>query len=228
MFLTKPLDDPSTASQQGGLTLSDEKLRLLEPWMFGIRYVLLKIVSALFCLDVLDLINAKVLKQHLASGDSRAAVVVSTAPLLVAAYSDDLDCVAMLRFPRDFARRHQLSVGSKLLSINTYYRGFTRQADLTFGPNQTADWTGLFPVIAEFLSDDDRRIEDHKQEIDETEWQRCRELGEAYLFERPRVARNGRPRRSHQPAGAVKEAVIAFTVAGLVVIASCVFAWSFL
>ena len=226
MHLTKPLDDPSTASHQGGLTLSNEKLRLLEPWMFGVRYAFWKIVSSLLSIDF-EMVDAKVLKEHLAFGDSRAALVMSTAPLLVAAYCDDLDCVAMLRFPRDFARRYQLSVGSRLLTINTYYRGFTTQPDLALGPNRTADWTGLFPVIAEFLCDDDRRIEDHKQAIGEAEWQRCRELGEAYLFEHPRTARKGRPRWSHQPAGSVKEAVIAFTVVVLVVIASCVFAWNF-
>ena len=227
MHLTKPLDDPSAASQQGGLTLSVEKLRLLEPGMFGVRYWSWKIVASLCWIDF-ETINVKILKQHLASGDSRAAVVVSTVPLLVAAYADDLDCVAMLRFPRDFAGRYQLGVGSRLLTINTYYRGFNTQADLAFGPNRSADWTGLFPVIAEFLSDDDRRIEDHKQRIAETEWQRCRELGEAYLFEHPRKARSGRPRCSHQPAGAVKEAVIAFSIVGLVVVVVCVVAWYFL
>ena len=40
------------------------------------------------------------LKEQLLHGDSRAAVVVSVDPLLlVAAYTDELDCVALLRFP---------------------------------------------------------------------------------------------------------------------------------
>lgn len=221
-------DDSSGPSDPSGLTLSREKARLLEPWMFGAGGVLRKAVGTLIIVDPYALIDAKLLEEHLAFGDSRAAVVVSTAPVLAAAYSDDLDCVAMLRFPRYFARRYQLSVGSKLLTVNTYYRQFTKHADLVFGPNHTGEWTGFFPLIAEFLSDDDRCIEDRKQEIDETEWQRCRELGDAYLFERPGVARNGRPRRCHEAAGAVKEAVIIFTVAVLVVIASIVVALKFL
>ena len=40
--------------------------------------------------------------EHLIFGDSRAAVVISIYPkLIVAAYSDELDCVAMLLFPRE-------------------------------------------------------------------------------------------------------------------------------
>ena len=39
--------------------------------------------------------------EHLEHGDSRAAIVISTDPeLLIAAYTDELDCIAMLRLPK--------------------------------------------------------------------------------------------------------------------------------
>jgi len=41
------------------------------------------------------------ISNHLKMGDSRAAVVISIHPkLVIAAYTDELDCVAMLQFPR--------------------------------------------------------------------------------------------------------------------------------
>ncbi len=83
-------DASSTATNPGGLTLSESKLRALEPGMFGVRRALRKIGGMFLLVDVLDMIDRPVLREHLAKGDARAAVVVSTSPLLVAAYSDDL------------------------------------------------------------------------------------------------------------------------------------------
>ncbi len=227
MVSKDPLEQPSTASHPGRLTLSYDKWRLIEPWMFGVRYLLWRWLGAFAWLDFV-MVDAKTLKEHLACGDSRAAVVVSTSPLLVAAYSDDLDCVAMLRFPRRLARRFQFSVGSRLLTINTYCRQLTTQADLTLGPNHTGQSTGFFPLIGEFLSDDERRIETRKRKIDEAEWQRCRELGDAYLFEHPGMARGGRPTLAAHPAGCLKHFVIGTTVAVLGIGAFIVLAWMFL
>src|SRR5262249_51250149 len=75
------------------------------------------------------------IEEQLQHGDSRAAIVVCTAPLLVAAYSDELDCIAMLRFPNTFAEEYKLWVGSRLLTVNTYGRGQKYDEDLILGPN---------------------------------------------------------------------------------------------
>lgn len=48
------------------------------------------------------------IRDMLAHGDSRAAVVVSVSPLLVACYCDDLDGVCLLRFPDSLAAGHRL------------------------------------------------------------------------------------------------------------------------
>ena len=218
----------STASNPGGLALSERKLRVLEPSMSGWRRVVRKVIGMLLIVDVLDMIDRKVLSEHLAKGDARAAVVVSTAPLLVAAYSDDLECVAMLRFPAKFVDQYSLRLGSQLVTVNTYYSQFANHADLTFGPGHVDDWSGFFPLIAEFLSDDSFRIEYLTEDIDKTEWDRCRQLGEAYLLERPRVARLGRPRRAHQPAGFMKKIVIGVSVSVVAMVAFIVVAWKFL
>ena len=228
--MTHPIefDDSSTASNPGGLTLSEEKLRLLEPGMFGVGRIIRRIGGMFLFVNVLDMIDRDVIREHLANGDARAAVVVSTSPLLVATYSDDLDCVAMLRFPDEFVERYDLEVGSQLVTVNTYYSQLVKHADLTFGPNQAGDWSGFFPLIAEFLSDDNDRIESLKEDIDDEEWLHCRELGEEYLDERPGVARPGRPRQAHQPAGFWKTVIIGTLVGILGIAAFCVFAWMYL
>lgn len=221
-------DQSSTASNPGGLTLSETKLRVLEPWMFGFRRLVRKIGGMFLIVNPLDMIDRRVLREHLACGDARAALVVSISPVLVAAYSDDLDCVAMLRFPSEFAVRHKLTIGTRLVTINTYYSQFVDHADLTFGPEQAAEWSGFFPLIAEFMADDQQRIASLKVAIDETEWRRCQELGEAYLIDWPGVARQGRPRRAHQPAGFTKQVVV-YTLIGILGIALfVVLAWMFL
>jgi hypothetical protein len=197
--------------------------------MFGVRSVVRKIGGVLLGIDfILEIVDGSSLQEHLMSGDSRAAVVVSTTPLLVAAYSDDLDCVAMLQFPNDYSHRYRLSVGSKLLRINCYYCQFTEHADLSFGPGHTGQWTGFFPLIADFLSGDDRRIERLKQDIRDIEWQRCHQLGDEYLLERPGVARQGRPKRAHQPAGFLKKVVVGSTLGIVGIIAFVLLVWKFL
>lgn len=47
-------------------------------------------------------------------GDTQPAIVVSTAPLLIGAYSDEMDAVVMLRFPDGFAERYKLTAGTRL------------------------------------------------------------------------------------------------------------------
>jgi hypothetical protein len=130
---------------------------------------------------------------HLRRGDARAAVVVSSEPLLVAAYSDDLDAVAVLRFPAGLAEAHGLRVGSRLLAVNSYRRGRGIDPDLTPGPGRAGAWTGFMPVVAEFVSDDAETIEAHKRRIADAEWRRAGDLGREYLRLRPGVARDGRP-----------------------------------
>jgi hypothetical protein len=218
----------STATNPGGLPLSESKQRELEPSMFGTRRVLRKLVGALLIVDVLDLIDGPLLKDHLANGDSRAAVVVATYPLLVAAYSDDLDCVAMLRFDDRFVARYNLHRGSQLVTINQYYSHQVIHKDLIAGPNRVADWSGFYPLIAEFLSDDEARVATLKEGISSVEWQHCQGLGEEYLNKHPGVARLGRPRRAHQPAGFMKTVIIGSLVGVLGIAAFIILAWKFL
>jgi hypothetical protein len=122
-------------------------------------------------------------------------------PLLVAAYTDELDCVAMLRFLPEASDR-PLGIGSRLLTVNTYFRGETYAADLVPGPHDLHNYVGFYPIIADFICADAGRVERRKIEIDESEWERTQTLGTSYLSKHPGVWRDGAPCRSHRPAAA--------------------------
>jgi hypothetical protein len=142
----------------------------------------------------------EMLDEHLRLGDSRAACVLSLDPLLVAAYTDELDCVAMLCFPLLLVEEEELKLGSRLLTINTYQTGKKAVPDLVPGPQSLNRYANFFPVIAEFVSDDHSRIAMRKAEISEEEWLRCQRMGSEYRRRFPKRWRNGSPLRSLTPA----------------------------
>jgi hypothetical protein len=184
------------ASDPGDLTISHAKLRVLRPDLYGLRGLHHRLRE----LTGLTWPQRTYLAKHLQNGDSRAALVVSTNPLRVAAYTDELDCVAILMFPDEFVKEYALRDGSRLLTINTYNRGREYDHDLVLGPAHKGNWTGFHPIIAEFVSDDLERINNRKKAIADDEWQRAYRMGKAYLREWPANARDGRPVFAGLPA----------------------------
>lgn len=180
-------DDSTTASDPGGVTVSDARLRRLCPELYGLRA---RAKARRF---------REIIIEHMEVGDSRAAVVVRLDPLLVAAYSDELDCVAMLRFPPD-ASEEPLEIGSRLLTVNTYWRGDSYAADLDPGPLHEDRYVDFHPIIADFICADSHRVEHRKNEIAEEEWTRAQTLGTEYCVAHPGIWRDGSPSRSHRPA----------------------------
>jgi hypothetical protein len=177
------------ATDPGGLAISDEKLRVLRPDLYG----LCGLVQRLRERCGLAWEQRKYLDEHLRNGDSRAAVVVSVAPLLVAAYTDELDGVAVLAFPDEFVEDYGLRDGSHLLTVNTYTRLREPDGDVSLGPKSTGRWNGFNPIIADFVSDDSARIEQAKKSIPIEDWRRAYAMGKVYVKQRPGVARDGRP-----------------------------------
>ena len=148
------------------------------------------------------------LTEHLQVGDSCAARVISVEPLLVAAYSNDLDCVTMLRFPLWLVEAHALRIEDRLLTINTYERpsglktydtGGRCASDLVLGPENTGWLANLYPVIADFFSDDRQKIAQRKSQIPEEDWRRCLYMGWDYRERFPKRWRNGSPIWSWAP-----------------------------
>ena len=140
-------------------------------------------------------ISQEVLAEHVQRGDSRAAMVVRVEPeVVVAAYTDELDCVVMLRFPDWVREVYPLRVGAKLLTINTYMwisEGMAR--DLTPGPRFTNQYGDFYPVIAEFVGQNLDVIEARKSQIADDEWLRTIKLAKNVLEKNDCLTRDGNP-----------------------------------
>jgi hypothetical protein len=182
-------DDETNASDPARVALSIRRFRRLEPAARGLRGWYWRWFAGGRQFE-------EMLDKHLHLGDSRAACVVSIEPLLVAAYTDELDCVAMLCFPSWLVEEHCLKLGSRLLTVNGYFLEGEVVDDLEPGPDDLNQYFNFFPVIAEFVSDDSQRIAERKTAIAYEEWQRCERMGQDYLKRNQGQWRNGSPLHS--------------------------------
>lgn len=148
----------------------------------------------------------KYIEHCLLVGDSCAAVVMSTSPLLIATYSDELDCVAVLRFKKSLVSEYDLEPGSRLVTVNIYERMIHvgDLEDLFLGPKAASSRLRYRPLIADFLTDDVDRLNRIKSGISENEWRETEELGQKYLSEKDAKPRDGRPLWCSLPAGHVE------------------------
>lgn len=184
----KTLDNATHASSPGGLSVSEKKLKILRPDLFGLKGRIEGIADSMK--NGFD--KRTRIKEHMLYGDSQPAVVISRSPLIIAAYSEDIDCVVLLKFPEEYAEICNLEIKSKLISVNTYLRIEEFQKDITPGPNCHNTWTGYIPIIAEFITDDIGALEKKKQEIDNETWEYVYKLGVEYQEKKPGVFRDGR------------------------------------
>ena len=133
-----------------------EKLRALQPELFAARSWTKFLRENGYRLGAL---NEDVeywkrhFAEHLRTGALEPAVVVSAAPLLVAAYAGELDCVALLRFDAKFAQRHPLAAGARLLASNACLEwNFWLPEDLKPGPRASGKYRNFAPLIADALT----------------------------------------------------------------------------
>jgi hypothetical protein len=197
----KPVQSAFTPA---ALALSDEKLKLVAPELFSARSWAKFLRENGYRLGAPDETAAywkHYIAEYLRAGDPRAAIVISAAPLLVAAYAGELDCIALLRFDKKIARAYNLDAGNRLLAVNTYLEwNFWLPEDLQPGPRASGQYRNFAPLIAEFLSGDETAIRKRKSAIPAEEWTRAESLGRAYLNQFGEKARDGRPLLCHLPA----------------------------
>jgi hypothetical protein len=209
------------------LSLSPERLARLHPELYPgkapLRHLMGRAFSVASYVTPSD-VRAEI-ENLLKHGDARAATVVSIAPLCVAAYSDEFDAVVLLRFPERLTVDYRLAVGTRLITVNNYMRTMFPHQDITPGPAATGQFTGFYPLIADFLTDDSR-LQTLKQEISEGEWRRAYELGTQKWQAGLRASRDGRPRFALYPAGSMREAVI-FLGITVVAVAGIIAGWLF-
>jgi hypothetical protein len=137
-------------------------------------------------------------------GDSRAAIVCHLDPLVVAAYTDELDCVVLLEFDASLVEEYGLEINDRLLTVNLYHVGVPVPPDIVFGERNFGQYSNYGPIIADFLTKDRPRIGMRKVEIAEEEWSRTRELAEAALRRDQVLLRDGRPLFVWRPTKVLK------------------------
>ncbi|MCB6367334.1 hypothetical protein NIA71_03160 [Ihubacter massiliensis] len=172
----------------GNFTVSEKKLKKLCPELYG---------TGKF--NPSKMFAKSSIKRFVKIGDCQPAVVLKTKPLMVAAFADELDCIAMLRFPEKLADTYELVEGSRLLSVNTYteMEGMLC-ADLDKGPEDSGIFEGFQPIIIQFLSDEESRMEEIMDSFEPVLWEKAFQLGKEYMRSYPGVFRDGNPLRSEE------------------------------
>lgn len=185
-------DNNTRASDPGSLLMSEVKLFEIQPELYSLPLWqgLCKQLWSGYSDD--RVMYRERLTEHLRFGDSRAAVVVDPEEVLVAAYTDELDCVVLLKFDPQLTRQYRWEAGTRLLTVNTYKRKRDRADDLTFGPNYLDRYGNFHPLIADLLTDDMRTLKDRKSRIEENEWSRTIEFAKQAML-KPVPPRDGRP-----------------------------------
>lgn len=126
-------------------------------------------------------------------GDIQTAVVVSTDPLLVSCYSEDMDAVVLQYYPTELGIYRGWQVGTRLVAT-VKYNGFgtvKKNKDITPAPGTDPSYKSFGPIIADLYTNEPEYLARKKSEIPEALWERAMELGQLYMFEHPGVARNG-------------------------------------
>jgi hypothetical protein len=180
------------AGNRANLSLSEARLRRYQPEVFGLRGFIWSLRRRH---GVRWMMN-----ECVKYGDTRAALVWSAQPLLIAAYSDEFDAILMLRFPDRIASDLGLSSGQRLLSVNAYGMLPDTAPDIEPGELATGtSWCNFLPTIAEIFCEDAHAISRLKPSISESEWQRTQQLAERFANVHPGHARNGLPLFAGQP-----------------------------
>lgn len=152
-----------TASDSGGFRLDEQKLRALFP----------KFKWTADQIAYLD--------EHLVRGDSRAAIVASIKPLVVSAYSDELDAVILVRFTDALVSQNSLAVGDQLIASWVYPSLRQPPSDVVQGQNNLGRHNNGEPIVADFFSNSVEKIKQRKLGVSKSEWKRVRTLTPAAL-----------------------------------------------
>ena len=171
-------DGNSYATSPGRMRISDEKWKYIaEVYRFG------------FLKKLRVNRQRAAVQEFISYGDTNPAIVVSTAPLLVAAYAYDLDAVVMLSFPQAFVQKYNLKHYDKLISVNTYLSE-KQHYDVFYWNNQSA-WADFCPNIVDFLSDETTKLATHKNNIPDNTWDHVKTLSAEYLKNHAYLQREG-------------------------------------
>ena len=152
---------------------------------FGSFKMLKEKMHADMCIEYVG----SVLKQ----GDLQPALVCSEAPFTVAAYSDEMDAVVMLEFPKELREQYGLHVGDRLVTSVGYLEGVdvSLAPDIFPGEGFTRNYAEFVPIVQLFLASDEEKAMARTAEFDEVHWQKVERLASSYAKEHPDLKRDG-------------------------------------
>jgi hypothetical protein len=206
----------STASNPACLTVSAEKFSTTLPR----PNFLIRSAAGLLGIPLAsDIYGKEAFDVLLQDGDARAAIVVHTDPVTVAAYSDEFDAVILLRIPEEQCVGLNPRIGSKMIAVFNYLPSLNTPRDIFMGEQAGGEFRNAEPLIGDLLSDDIDRLQELRESISEAEWERARQLGEAGISARPNLYRLHKPGSTRGIAGDLWIMILAsvFFIAALVV-----------
>ncbi len=135
--------------------------------------------------------NRNKIIEHLMYGDVQPAKVVSIEPFIISIYSEDLDAVVMVEYPKELVEIYDLKIDDKLISVNLYLymnqQGYAN--DIIPTNSTTGTFRDVIPLIALFLTDNEHECKEKVSLISLELWSRMEELSLQYPSRKPNQKR---------------------------------------
>lgn len=160
------MDQSTFASDPGNVSLSKRKFKTLRDEVLKIPFLKRKDYNKQY----------ERLNQFLSYGDTQPAIVCSIDPLIISAYSDEMDAVLLLRFPDIMRQMYHLETGMRLVCSNVYFRDPDIAYDIKVGEDYQERYTDFQPMVQLFLADEEELIRNRVLLVEEETWERVEQL----------------------------------------------------
>jgi len=164
------VDSNTFAENAGGVNLSKEKFRQIRDEILKLSFMKKWQYNRSF----------QRIDDYMVNGDTQPAIVHSISPLIISAYSDEMDGVVFLEFPDKLAEIYNLRIGMRLVTSNVYFCGFKIKKDITAGSGYLKRYTDFTPIVQLFLAEDEDYVMKRTELFDEDIWNRVKYLTEEY------------------------------------------------
>lgn len=133
------------------------------------------------------------IKKQIATGDIQPAMVISIDPLVISCYSDELDAVILLEFPKELAVKYQFKLNERLVTCNWYMvkNMFAYSDDLIIGPNCSGNWRDVYPLLGLFVCKDENAYYENTNLFKDEDYEYLMKLTTSYLEKKPNSYRDG-------------------------------------
>lgn len=164
------IDSKTLAENAGGVNLSAEKFSQVRD----------KVLKLFLAKKWRYNSNFQCINDCISNGDTQPAIVHSVSPLIISAYSDEMDGVVFLEFPEKLTEMYNLYEGMRLVTSNVYNCGFKIAKDINIGKDYLKRYTDFTPIVQLFLAEDENYIMSRTELFDEEVWDRVKHLTEEY------------------------------------------------